>query len=636
MAIDMQQFHASFFEESLEHLDEMERTLMQMDLTAPEVDDLDCIFRAAHSIKGGSGIFGFEALGVVTHVMENLLDRAREGNFLLAQETVDLLLVTGDLLRTIVVTYRNGAVIPWAEVNQATERLESALFGAERSEERASEAGQDPGFGFFETPALVSNDDDSFGFFDDPSPSANTEAFGFFDDMPGTPADAGPAADVTESPATRTTPSVHSNEEEERKPKSDSAPATGPSRSPGRITAKDSASIRVDTQKVDQLINLVGELVITQSMLMEIGKEVSGATGERLERVLGELERNSRELQESVMSVRMLPISFAFSRFPRLVRDLASKLGKSIDLLIEGGETELDKGLIEKLVDPLTHLVRNSIDHGIEPPATRRQQGKPEQGCVTLRALQQGGRVLIEVVDDGHGLNREKILAKALERGLMVPDDPSDQDVWSLIMQPGFSTAEQVTEVSGRGVGMDVVKRNLEALGGRLEIESEAGQGTRFSIQLPLTLAIVDGMGVLAGGQIFIVPLVNIVESMAPEADAIKELGGHNQLLAVRDDYWPVLSLPRLMQLEDTHGDPDGPSIMVLVDAGRRRFALKVDDLLGQQQVVIKSLERHYRRVPGLAGATIMGDGSVALILDVEALANEVSQGAPREVKQHG
>ncbi|WP_097461383.1 chemotaxis protein CheA [Mangrovitalea sediminis] len=663
MSIDMRQFHDSFFEESAEHLDEMERILMQVDLESPSADDLDSIFRAAHSIKGGSGIFGFDALGVVTHVMENLLDKVRAREMALESDLVEILLRTGDTLRTILGAYRGGESIPWTEVNQATEALEKVLKSHDGAPVEEPDVGSTPpetvGYGFF--PAKPQpTEDDGFGFFEpDTAAAPIDEGFGFFDELPSGASpvapesgpgfgffgeEGGAAAAGSDSiahptkgippKADREAPGNAGDGEAESAvghQKSVSPPVPKTSGGPSKTSAEkslgrekrsshESTSIRVDTLKVDQLINLVGELVITQSMLLDICKDVEGHNGERLERVLGELVRNTRELQESVMSVRMLPISFAFSRFPRVVRDLAGKLGKSIDLIVEGSETELDKGLIEKLVDPLTHLVRNSVDHGIETREARKAAGKPEKGNVVLRALQQGGNVVIEVADDGGGLDREKIIDKAIQRGLPLPDNPSDRDVWQLIMAPGFSTATVVTEVSGRGVGMDVVKRNIEALGGRLDILSAKGQGTTFSIHLPLTLAIVDGLCVLAGDQTFIIPLVNIIESMAPDAGSIKTLAGQDKLLSVRNHYWPVVALGAVMQVEKGTLDAEH-SIMVLVEAGRRRFALQVDELVGQQQVVIKSLEQHYRRVSGVAGATILGDGGVALILDIEALA---------------
>ena len=393
---------------------------------------------------------------------------------------------------------------------------------------------------------------------------------------------------------------------------------------------KESGSIRVDTLKIDSLVNLVGELVITQSMIKIVGKDVHGETEEQLDGAINELSRNIREIQEAVMSMRMLPMSFAFNRFPRVVRDLADKLEKQVDLVIVGGATEIDKGLIEKLVDPLTHLIRNSIDHGIEMPAAREAAGKQKKGTVILGAEQRGGSIIITITDDGAGLNRERILDKAMANGLDVSPDMPDEKVWPLIFEAGFSTAEAVTDVSGRGVGMDVVRRNIESIGGVVEIESNAGEGSVFRIRLPLTLAIVDGMCVSVADQTFVVPLTNIIESMQPTADQLKTLQ-NDHLLWVRGEYWPLVNLYQMMGIDNALTEPT-QAIVVLVETSRKRFGILVDALAGQQQVVIKSLEQHYKRVPGVAGATIMGDGSVAMILDVESIAADVNTLTPQEV----
>jgi two-component system chemotaxis sensor kinase CheA len=358
-------------------------------------------------------------------------------------------------------------------------------------------------------------------------------------------------------------------------------------------------------------------------MIKIVGKDVHGEVEEKLEGAIGELSRNIREIQEAVMSMRMLPMSFAFNRFPRVVRDLAGKLEKDLELVIEGGGTEIDKGLIEKLVDPLTHLVRNSVDHGIEMPDVREAKGKPRTGTVVLSAEQRGGSIIISITDDGAGLNRDKILEKAISNGLDISPDMPDSQVWHLIFEAGFSTAEVVTDVSGRGVGMDVVRRNIESIGGMIEIESELDKGSVFRIRLPLTLAIVDGMCVSVTDQTFVIPLTNIIESIQPEKDQIKTIG-NDRLLWVRGEYWPLVALHELMDIEGANEDPTS-AIIVLVETSRKRFGLLIDALEGQQQVVIKSLEQHYKRVPGVAGATIMGDGGVALILDIESIASAVS-----------
>lgn len=675
MSVDLQQFHQVFFEESREHLDTMEHLLMTLDVDAPDAEELNSIFRAAHSIKGGSGIFGFEALGSVTHVMENLLDRLRKGEQAPDTQLVDGLLQGVDTLRGLLENYSHDEPIDWDLVASATKDVESLI----KSAASVGEEGEKARYGLYKDPVLprepeqnwglfegesseasgqlqesaAEDSNAAFGFFEpldvesdvgagaDPAPAQSSEGtvYGFFDDptpsatSPTNQAEAAPdskaaaaeknAAPVSPSSMSRSGAVVGSN----AAPSQGSKAAKDKAKSAGSTASKasvESSSIRVDVDKVDKLINLVGELVITQSMLAVLGKELEEQQAERMQGVLSELERNTREIQESVMSIRMLPVSFVFNRFPRVVRDLSHKLHKEINLEIEGGNTELDKSLIEKLVDPLTHLVRNSIDHGIESPDTRQSHGKPREGRVTLSAAQQGGNIIIGIHDDGAGLNREKILSKAEENGLNVSDTMSDEHVWDLIFQPGFSTAESVTDVSGRGVGMDVVRRNINSLGGRIEVSSVAGEGSVFTIILPLTLAIVDGMGVRIGDQTYIIPLVNIVESMQPPANSVKTIG-NDTLLHVRDFYWPVLPLYKKMNVVPDIDEP-AASIVVLVETSKKRFGLMVDELAGQQQVVIKSLEQHYRRIPGVAGATIMGDGSVALILDVESLAAAVGE----------
>ncbi|HCS66115.1 MAG TPA: chemotaxis protein CheA [Cellvibrio sp.] len=649
MSIDMKQFHAVFFEESQEHLDVMEQLLLDLDVADPDGEMLNSIFRAAHSIKGGSGIFGFDALASVTHIMESLLDKIRQGKMAITTDMVDLFLNSVDQLKEILRCYRTSDELNWAGVYELTKKLELVTAGKTSSPVEAENnesygffsaietEAEDEGFGFFDDPVSIETakadpeEDDSFGFFDDipaaestaasiPSPiKAIDDYFGFFEDPspPSTASIPGAALD-TRTPVTPIVPvqSVPLTE------KNSAVPV--PKVKSNESVNVESSSIRVDVSKVDQLINLVGEIVITQSMMSLLGKSLEGPIAEKFQAVAGELERNTREIQEAVMSIRMLPVSFVFNRFPRVVRDLSSKLGKQIDLIIEGGETELDKGLTEKLVDPLTHLVRNSIDHGIESADLRRERGKNPTGTVVLRAAQQGGNIVISIKDDGSGLNRERILEKARENGIAISDNPKDEEVWQLIFAPGFSTAAAVTDVSGRGVGMDVVKRNVQSLGGRIDIESRAGQGATFTIHLPLTLAIVDGMCVSVGDQTFIIPLVHIVESMQPAAKDIKTLAGDDQLLHVRNEYWPILPLYKVMQLESQFTDVS-KGIAVLIETNKYRFALFVDGLVGQQQVVIKSLEQHYKRVQGIAGATIMGDGSVALIVDVESLALSVN-----------
>ncbi len=390
----------------------------------------------------------------------------------------------------------------------------------------------------------------------------------------------------------------------------------------------DSGSIRVSVEKIDELMNTVGELVITQAMLSQLGSHFDGPEAEKLRGGLAQLERNMRELQESVMRVRMLPISFVFSRFPRMVRDLAQRLGKHIELKLTGEQTELDKTVLEKIGDPLVHLVRNCIDHGIESPETRIAAGKPAEGTVHLDACHRGGNIAVEVSDDGGGLDKERILTKARARGLVGPSDSlTDAEIYELIFVPGFSTADKTTDLSGRGVGMDVVRRNVKELGGKVEVKSEAGRGSRFTITLPLTLAIVDGQSVAVGTETYIVPLISIVESMQLKATGVTRLSGHSEVLSFRGDYLPIIRLHELFGVEPrSRALHEG--LVVVAEGDGRRVGLFVDDLLGQQQVVIKSLEANYGHIEGVSGATILGDGSVALILDVPGLIRAASMRA--------
>jgi two-component system chemotaxis sensor kinase CheA len=435
---------------------------------------------------------------------------------------------------------------------------------------------------------------------------APATGFGFFDGAPGAPQDLQVSAVV---PSAGQTPDDGAS----KSARSSVKPAASSNAQP------EAATIRVAISKVDQLINLVGELVITQAMLAQNSRALDPAVYQQLLTGLTDLDRNTRDLQESVMSIRMIPMSIVFSRFPRMLRDLASKLGKKVDFVTQGEATELDKGLVEKITDPLTHLVRNSCDHGIEMPEDRLRSGKPETGTITLSAAHQGGSIVIEVRDDGKGMSREKILSKARERGLDVSDQMPDSEVWQLIFAPGFSTAEVVTDVSGRGVGMDVVKRNIASLNGTVEIDSAEGYGMKVSVRLPLTLAIMDGMSVGVGSEVYILPLSSVVESFQVEADAVSTVGQGAQLVKVRDEYMPVIELEKVFQVP-RYGTEKTSDIMVVIEADGSRVVLLVDELLGQQQVVVKNLESNYRKVPNVSGATILGDGKVALILDTGAL----------------
>jgi two-component system chemotaxis sensor kinase CheA len=466
------------------------------------------------------------------------------------------------------------------------------------------------GFGLFAPIAAdgVAEQGDGYGLFapmaHDAHPDVKLEAdgFGLFH-----PVETPPQATVPDKLVT----GVSTGER-----KTPERPAASPAASGA---AAESSSIRVGVEKVDELINLVGELVITQAMLSQIAGMLDPAEHERLHSGIALLERNTRELQESAMSIRMMPISFVFSRFPRVVRDTATKLGKKVRLITHGEHTELDRGLIEKLADPLTHLVRNSLDHGIETGEARRAKGKDEQGTLTLKAFHQGGNIIIEVSDDGAGLNRDRILAKARSQGMKVSDSMADSDVWQLIFEAGFSTAETVTDVSGRGVGMDVVRRNILGMGGRIDIDTVKDVGTTITIRLPLTLAILEGMAIRVAREVYVIPLAFIVESLQPRAEDIRTVSGKGRVVSVRGDYLPIITLHELFEGSDPLGDFSS-GLFVILESEGGRTALFVDDLLGQHQVVIKSLEANFRKVAGISGATIMGDGHVALIIDVESL----------------
>jgi two-component system chemotaxis sensor kinase CheA len=650
MSFDLSQFYQVFFEETAEHLSNMERLLLGLDVANPSMDDLNAIFRAAHSIKGGAGTFGFNDMIEVTHVLETLLDQLRKQERSLTNEMVDAFLEAGDAIAMQLEGHRDSTEVDQEVVKSVRanlERLSSAqvepqpalpqtqpaaksksktdvakpveeaygFFDAERAEP------SELGYGFFDDEPVaveqdkeIGEDKESYGFFQETpvqiSERENNQGFGFFQELKS-----GANSESTATPvAINTAPTQAAAKllAEQAHPTRRVADKTPP-------PPTGDSSIRVSIEKVDQLINLVGELVITQAMLTQSASQLDPAVVERLQNGLNQLERNTRDIQESVMAVRMLPISFVFSRFPRVVRDMAAKLNKQIELKTLGEGTELDKGLIEKIADPLTHLIRNSLDHGIEMPEKRIAAGKSATGTITLNAFHQGGNIVIEVADDGGGLSRSRILNKAKERGMNVSDDMPDAAVWMLIYEAGFSTAEVITDVSGRGVGMDVVKRNIAELGGRVEIDSVEGLGTRTTIRLPLTLAILDGLSVSVGGQTFIAPLGSIVESLQVKVEDLKSVSGQGHLLRVRGEYLPLISLHEVFNIKNAVTDFT-KGIVVIIETERKKTALMVDELLGQHQVVIKSLESNFRKVPGISGATIMGDGKVALILDVAAL----------------
>ncbi|MCC4104997.1 chemotaxis protein CheA [Serratia ureilytica] len=657
MSMDISDFYQTFFDEADELLADMEQHLLELDPLAPDIEPLNAIFRAAHSIKGGAATFGFSVLQETTHLLENLLDGARRQEMSLSTEIINLFLETKDIMQEQLDAYKTSQQPDAESFEYICQALRQLALEAQQQQEApaAHPAVQQPvaqpsaapaaieggmrislnGLKASEIPLML-EELGNLGEVKDPHQTEHSLDVTLLtsaseDDISAvlcfvlepeqisfsTPTQSAPAvaqANLPEAVAVPEPAPIASAAPPAAKPAAAAAEAPK-----ARAKASESTSIRVAVEKVDQLINLVGELVITQSMLAQRSGTLDPVNHGDLLNSMSQLERNARDLQESVMSIRMMPMEYVFSRYPRLVRDLAGKLNKQVELTLQGSSTELDKSLIERIIDPLTHLVRNSLDHGIEEPATRIAAGKSAVGNLVLSAEHQGGNICIEVIDDGAGLNREKILAKAASQGLAVSDSMSDEEVGMLIFAPGFSTAEQVTDVSGRGVGMDVVKRNIQEMGGHVEIRSQAGKGTTIRILLPLTLAILDGMSVKVNDEVFILPLNAVMESLQPQAEDLHPLAGGERVLQVRGEYLPLVELYRVFEVEGAKTDATQGIVVILQSAGRR-YALLVDQLIGQHQVVVKNLESNYRKVPGISAATILGDGSVALIVDVSAL----------------
>jgi len=696
MSIDMSQFHQVFFEECFEGLEAMESGLLTLDMGDIDSEIINTIFRGAHSIKGGSGTFGFTVVAEYTHIMETLLDEMRDGRRKVTQPAVDVLLGSVDCLREMLTAIQNEQNVNNASVAKHKAALEVVLNGGSVAEESlfpveqefASEelsandvpdideeesieseeqgwkiafcpyldllkTGNDPVRLFRELNELgelttTVNVQDVPGFYEldpeecniswdlkvvgDISGDEIKEIFNWVEgdcEMEIQPLakavklppvvkqiDPEPAAVIIpNNPAPKSVEVKPKPATETKKPDSQDADNEA-----AKTTAK-ASSIRVDTDKIDTLINMVGEVVITQSMLGLVGENFSMDKVGQLKRGLAQLERHTRDLQQSVMNIRMLPISFVFSRFPRLVHDISSKLDKKIVLKLVGENTEVDKAVVELINDPLVHLIRNSLDHGIEMPADRVAAGKPETGTIELKAYHRGGHIVIEIIDDGRGLDKDKLLAKAIEKGLIEENNLlTEKQIFELIFMPGFSTAEQLTDISGRGVGMDVVRRNIQSLGGNIEIISELGKGTTIAIHLPLTLAILDGQSVAVGDETYIVPLVSIIESINITERMLNKVAGKGETFRLRNEYLPVIRMRSIFNVHSGNPTKSKEGVLVVVEGQGELCCLLVDELLGQQQVVIKSLEANYRRVEGVSGATILGDGSVALILDVPGL----------------
>jgi two-component system chemotaxis sensor kinase CheA len=666
MTLDLTQFHEIFFEESFEALDSMEAALLKLSAGEVDAELINTIFRVAHSIKGGAATFAFNEVAGFTHVLETLLDQLRAGKRQVRPDIVDVLLRSGDAMRSMLVATQRKEAIDSAGVATLRAELDrimsetgsaAAPAGAAAStpspgKAAAAAPAQIPGWRikFVPGPELLRHGNDPLRILrelatlgnlkvsadaggipplNDLDPEIcrlrwNLEVQGEIDRaavhgvfewaeseceltierLGGEPAPVAASAAATPA-AEHAAPSV-------------TAPvAAPPAEATTRSANPDGGSIRVSIEKIDELLNSVGELVITQSVLSQLAAPLEGREAGELRSALAQLERHMRALQESVMRVRMLPISFVFNRFPRLVRDLGQRLGKKIELKVTGDTTELDKTVLEKIGDPLVHLVRNSIDHGIEMPDVRIAAGKTEHGTISLHAYHKGGNVIVEVSDDGGGLRKDKILKKALERGLVTNEvELSEERILNLIFAPGFSTADVVSDVSGRGVGMDVVRRNINELGGHIQIFSKEGQGSTIRIRLPLTLAILDGQLARVGKEVYVVPIVSIVETIQVTRERVNAVASGGQVFRLRDDYLPIVRLHSLFDIEPDYTDLlDG--LLMIVEADGKRVGLFVDELMSQQQVVIKSLETNFKQVTGLAGATMLGDGRVALILDI-------------------
>lgn len=559
MNIDTSEFLAAFFEEAAENLSNLEEGLLQLESRPDDAELVHGVFRAAHSIKGTGGAMGFTDVAHFTHHLETVLDYMRQGKLLPTSERVQLMLKATDALSSMIAAAKDGSGGPddlEALVNSLRQQTEG-FEGSSVSE--------------YEQPKAVGN-------------------------------------------ASNEIPGVTLFDEQSAKP--EAAAKNEPN--PGK-RAVSSDSIRVSVAKVEELINLVGELVIANSMVQQAYAN-NDVDPQVLQEAIAGMDLTTRQLQEQVMAVRLMPMATLFRRFPRIVHDLANSLGKIVNLVMEGEETELDKQVIEEVSDPLTHLIRNAADHGLELPEKRVAVGKPAEGHITLRAYHEGGNVVIEVSDDGAGINTQRVRQKAIDRGVITADAAlTDDEICQLILLPGLTTAEKITDVSGRGVGLDVVQRNVAALNGSIHIHSKLGQGCTFRIRLPLTMAILDGLAMRLGSDVYVLPLVSVVESLRPEPSQIVHIAERGELLMVRGEPLPLIHTRRMFHADAVKTDPCS-GLVVLVENQGRKYGLVVDELVGQLQVVMKSLETNYERVEGVSGATILGDGRIAMIVDIAGL----------------
>jgi len=672
VSIDLSQFFEVFFEESFEGLDTMEAELLNLVPGEEDLETINTIFRAAHSIKGGSGTFGFTSVADFTHVLETLLDQIRQGERELSTEHVNLLLKAVDCLRGLLAALQSEQEPDLNEANALRLQFEQVLEINNDAEASVQLAGaKDTGSNTYQIDFkphqhLFKTGNEPLFMISELAELGELETHVFYDEVPditelssdecflhwrfflNTAKDEKVIKEVFEWVEDDADISIElcgglftndsqnndvkqSVVSDECTLKNEESSTTQPAPTPAKpkaqsndkkpVTTPESTSIRVGIDKVDSLINMVGELVITQAMLNQLSEqEITPATITSLQEGLAQLAHNTRDLQENVMRIRMLPINFVFSRFPRLVRDIAQKLNKQVELKLIGEQTELDKTVMEKISDPMVHLVRNSLDHGLETVEQRVAAGKDPVGTVTLNAFHQGGNIVIEIMDDGQGLNTKKIREKAIANELITADSIlSDDEVNELIFMPGFSTMDEVSDLSGRGVGMDVVKRNIQSLNGSVEVTSAPGVGSTFTIRLPLTLAILDGQLVKVAKHTYIIPLISIVESLQIDITKVSRVGKNLDVLRLRDEYIPILRLYDIFNHQNAIESLD-KTLLVVVETDNQKVGLLVDDLLSQQQVVIKSLEANYHKVDGVSGATILGDGRVSLIVDISGL----------------
>lgn len=694
----MEMFRQTYLEESFEGLSAMESNLLTLPEGEPDIEVVNTIFRAAHSMKGGAGTFGFTELIALTHILETMLDEMRSGKRAVTSQNREVLLRSVDVLRTILDAYQNSSPLNMELLQDMEEMLKrelannnaasavamddnsgSATVGDEATGQAENVVGGshfvvhlqpvtsyfargvdlirlirelshfegvviqveththfpaefDPEECYLSFMVDVKGDvkraqiEDVFEWLDEDCPFSIEEV-----------AIAKPVAPVVEVEAPVVPVASVAKPAAVTPATAPAAPAKSPAQTPSAASPQQTqqsgsqveSSIRVSISKIDQMVDLVGEMVIAQSMLHQFGALADSAEmpwADKLKEGLMAIERHTRTMQESVMSIRMMPISFAFNRMPRIVHDISGKLNKEVDLVLTGEQTEVDKTVLEKLTDPLVHIIRNAADHGLETPDRRIAAGKGRKGTIQLSAFHSGGNIVIKIADDGAGINLEKVKAKAVEAGILSPGQLiSDKEAVDLIFHAGFSTADEITDISGRGVGMDVVRRNIRELGGVIEVETIAGKGSVFAIRLPLTLAILDGQLSTIGDEVYIFPLAAIVETIQPLQENIKYVTGQ-ELFRLRDRYLPILRLNRFF------GRPVGQSelskgLLVVVEHGNKQFGVFVDALETQQQVVIKSMEQNYRKVQGVAGATILGDGRVSMILEISELAQAVGDG---------